>query len=110
MDGAKMTWRRGKTGGGPWRQPDVDRLAGSVGRHTSPCRRTKVRFCGPTPEPAAGSQQFQLPCPCNGFRAPLHIQLVEDVLVVPLHGAQRQKDLLADFLVGQALADQGQDL
>jgi hypothetical protein len=70
-DEARATWQRGKTGSGPWRQLDVDRLAGSVGRLASPCRRTKVRFCGPTREPAAGSQQFQLPCPRDTFGGPL---------------------------------------
>ena len=74
------------------------------------CNRTKVWFGAPTATATARAlQQFQFQCTCNGFGPSLHFQFGKDILVVPLHGAQRQEQAFADLLIGMPFLDQAQN-
>ncbi len=54
--------------------------------------------------------QTQLTGTGNGFRAPLDLELVEDVAIVPFDRVQRQEQPLPDLVVRQPLGNKPQHL
>ena len=52
------------------------------------------------------TQQSQRAGACDGFGAPLHLQLAENLEVVPFHGAQGEGKPVTYFLIRESLGNQ----